>query len=194
MNDLPTNNIISKRNLYRCDREARVAKHRNQRFMVKNICNNMVQQQYGATARIKLIWRLIKCPGSCPVMLSNCETSWNIGHQEKVKERLQEKLKKECKGKRIHKKTSSNCKSWDGLCTSVEELYEIIQEKPYQQVQIVTNELTYFAHTHKTDNCQTTFTPTKWDFSCREIDEFCPFARRWWTQLVTYKWWSCKCI
>ena len=39
---LPTNNLVTERDLSRFDREAQVAKSRNRRFKAKNIRNNMV--------------------------------------------------------------------------------------------------------------------------------------------------------
>ena len=133
LNDLPTNNIISECDLSRFDRETRVAKSRS----------NIVLYNNNTDVKIDKVSRKLS------ILLSNHETSWNIGQQEKLKARLQEILKKSAKAKNFTKRLLQNYKSWDGPCTPVEELYEIIRGKPDQQVQIVKNEFTYFAQTHK---------------------------------------------
>ena len=126
LNDLPTNNIISERDLSRFDRETRVAKSRN----------NIVLYLNNTDVKIDKVSRKLS------ILLSNHETSWDVG--QKKTERSQKDTKRLKVTKRLQ-----NYKSWGGPCTPVEELYEIIRGKPDQQVQIVKNELTYFAQTHK---------------------------------------------
>ena len=118
-NDLLTNSILSERNLSRFNRQARVAKSRNWRFKWENICKNMVLYKNKTDVKIdKMSWKL-------SILLSKGETC-NIGQQEKLKARLQEKLKKSAKAKDYTKRLLQNCKSWGDLCTSEEELYDII--------------------------------------------------------------------
>ena len=49
---LPTNNLITERDLSRFDREAKVAKCRNRRFKAKNFWNNMIL--YKTEKQVKL--------------------------------------------------------------------------------------------------------------------------------------------
>ena len=53
--------------------------------------------------------------------------------QEKLKERLKEKLVKAKKGKGYIKKLLQNCKAWGGPCTTVDELHNILSGKDNQQ-------------------------------------------------------------
>ena len=73
----------------------------------------------------------------------------NQSQQEKLKQRLEEKLKKSARAEDYT--LLQNCKSWRGPATSIEELKQSLQEKPDQQVTIVRTELAYYVHTHKAD-------------------------------------------
>ena len=44
------------------------------------------------------------------------------------------------------------CKTWPGTCTSAEELHVAIRKHP-EQIFIAKTEMTYFAHTRKTEKC-----------------------------------------
>ena len=145
---LPTNNLIAERDLSRFDREANVAKSRNRRFKAKNIRNNMVL--YKSKNEIKLD----KLSKKLPIILSNRETNWNILQQEKLKRKLEEKLKKSSKAKDYTKNLLQNCKSWGGPCTTVEELQQILKKKSDRDVHIVKTELAYYAHTLKADKLE----------------------------------------
>ena len=84
-------------------------------------------------------------------ILNQREKGWNQSQQEKLKQRLEEKLKKGARAKDYTWKLLQNCKSWGGPATTVEELKQSLQEKPDQQVAIVKTELAYYVHTHKAD-------------------------------------------
>lgn len=142
---LPTNNLVTERDLSRFDREAKVAKSRNRRFKAKNIRNNMIL--YKTKKEIKLD----KLSRKITDILSARETKWNEGQQLKLKERLDAKLKKCAKSRDYTRKLLDNCKSWGGPCTSVEELHQILKEKSDQAEHVVKTELAYYAHSHKAD-------------------------------------------
>lgn len=142
---LPTNNLVTERDLSRFDREAQVAKSRNRRFKAKNIRNNMVL--YKTKSKIKVD----KISKQIAEMLNQREEKWNQSQQEKLKRRLEEKLKKSARAKDYTRKLLQNCKSWGGPATTVEELKQSLQEKPDLQVTIVKTELAYYVHTHKAD-------------------------------------------
>ena len=127
----------------RFDREVKVAKSKNRRFKARNIRNNMVL--YKSSKEIKLD----KLSRKLTAILSHRETQWNVLQQEKLKERLEAKLKNSLKSKDYTKKLLQNCKSWGGPCTTVEELQQILKEKGAQNVLIVKTELAYYAYTHK---------------------------------------------
>ena len=84
-------------------------------------------------------------------ILNQREERSNQSQQEKLKQRLEEKLKKSARAKDYTRKLLQNCKSWGGPATSVEELKQSLQGKPDQQVTIVKTELAYYVHTHKAD-------------------------------------------
>ena len=45
----------------------------------------------------------------------------------------------------------SNCKTWGGPCTSVDELHTVLKDRPNEQEHIIKTEHSYYAHTHKAD-------------------------------------------
>ena len=140
---LPTNNLITERDLSRFDREARVSKCRNRRFKAKNIRNNMVLYKNKSEYKIDKTSRKI-----CTILLER-ETKWNDKQKSKLKERLEMKLQKAVNSKDYTRRLLQNCKSWGGPCISVEELQQSLKSKPDQEVTIVRTELSYYVHTHK---------------------------------------------
>lgn len=142
---LPTNNLVTERDLSRFDREARVAKSRNRRFKAKNIRNNMML--YKTTKDLKIT----KMSRKIALILSKREDTWTANQKERLQQRLQEKLIKCAKAKDYTKKLLSNCKTWGGPCTSVDELHGILNAKPDEQERIVKTEHSYYVHTHKSD-------------------------------------------
>ena len=99
--------------------------------------------------------KLNKVSQKLSILLSNCETSCNIGLQENLKARLLEKLKMSERAINYMKRLQ-DCKSCGGQCTFEEELDELIVKKN-QQVQIVKKELIFFAYTHKADKIATPY-------------------------------------
>ena len=144
---LPTNNLVTERDLSRFDRDAQVAKGRNRRFKAKNVRNNMVVYKTKSEIKADKISKEI----AQFEILSQREERWNQSQQEKLKQRLKEKLKKSARAKDYTLKLLQNYKSWGGPATSIEELKQSLQEKPDQQVTIVKTELAYYVHTHKAD-------------------------------------------
>ena len=142
---LPTNNLVTERDLSRFDREAQVAKSRNRRFKAKNIRNNMVLYETKSEIKVDKISKKIA------EILNQREERWNHSQQEKLRQRLEEKLKKSARAKNYTRKLLQNCKCWAGPATSIENLKQSLQEKPDQQVTIVKTELVYYVHTHKAD-------------------------------------------
>lgn len=67
--------------------------------------------------------KIDKVSQKLPVLLSNCETSWNIGQQEKLKARLQGKLKKGAKVNDYTKRLLQKCK----LCSGVHLLKSLMR-------------------------------------------------------------------
>ena len=57
-----------------------------------------------------------------PEILNQHEERWNQSQQEKLKQRLEEKLKKSARAKDYTQKLLHNCKSWGGPATSIKEL------------------------------------------------------------------------
>ena len=98
------------------------------------------------------------------ILFSNSETSWNIGWQEKLLERLHEKLKKSAKAKNFTKTLLQIYKSCGSLCTSVEELYEIIDHRRETRSTGTDFEKRVdllCTYPQSEQNCQTTFIPAK---------------------------------
>ena len=144
---LPTNNLVTERDLSRFDRDAQVAKGRNRRFKAKNVRNNMVVYKTKSEIKAdKISKKIVQFE-----ILSQREERWNQSQQEKLKQRLKEKLKKSARAKDYTLKLLQNYKSWGDPATSIEELKQSLQEKPDQQVTIVKTELAYYVHTHKAD-------------------------------------------
>ena len=95
LEDLLTNNLVTERDLSRFNREAQVAKSRNRQFKVKNIRNNMVLYK---KQKVKL--QLIRFPKRyITEILNQHEERWNQSQHEKLKQRLEEKLKKSVRAK-----------------------------------------------------------------------------------------------
>ena len=70
----------------------------------------------------------------------------------KTKKKLKEKLKKSLKSKDYTKTLLQNCKSWGGLCATVEELQQILKKKCDNDVHIVKTELALlWSHSYKAD-------------------------------------------
>ena len=144
---LPTNNLVTERNLSRFDRDVQVGKGRNRRFKAKNVRNNMVLYKTKSEIKADKISKKI----AQFEILSQREERWNQSQQKKLKQRLKEKLKKSARAKDYTLKLLQNYKSWGDPATSIEELKQSLQEKPDQQVTIVKTELAYYVHTHKAD-------------------------------------------
>ena len=133
---LPTNNLVTERDLSRFDREAQVRKSRNKLFKAKNIPNNMVLYKTKGEIEADKISKKIA------EILNQHGERWNQSQQEKLKQRLEEKLKKSARAEDYT--LLQNCKSWRGPATSIEELKQSLQEKPEQQVTIVKTEHIYY--------------------------------------------------
>ena len=105
LDNLPTNNLKSERDLSRFDREARVARCRNRKFKAKNIRNNMVLHKTKNQIKVDRISKKIA------LILGDRETKWNNQQRQKQKERVAEKLKKAEKAKYYTGKLPCSCKS-----------------------------------------------------------------------------------
>ena len=109
----------------RFDRDAQVVKGKNRRFKAKNIRNNMVLYKTKSEIKVDKISKKI----AQFEILSQREERWNQSQQEKIKQRLKEKLKKSARAKDYTRKLLQNDKSWGGPATSIEELKQSLQEK-----------------------------------------------------------------
>ena len=83
-------------------------------------------------------------------ILHGRENIWNEEQEEKMRERLDLKLTKAKKAKDYTKRLLQDCKSWNGLCTTVDELHEVLRGKD-NQLMILKTEMAYYAHTHKAE-------------------------------------------
>ena len=64
------------------------------------------------------------------------------------------KLRKNAHAKDYQKKLLSDCKSWLGPCTSMDELMKVIRNNGDRSEFIVKTELAYYIHSHKADRFQ----------------------------------------
>ena len=100
---LPINNLVTERDLSRFNREAQVAKSRNRWFEAKNIQNNMVLYKTKSEIKVdKISKKIAEIP-------NQCEERWNQSQKEKLKQRLEEKLKKSARAKDYTRKLLQNC-------------------------------------------------------------------------------------
>ena len=79
-------------------------------------------------------------------LLNAREKKWDVQQKEKLKERIDKKSKDNIK------KLLTDCKSWFGPCTSMDELLHAT--KPDRAEFIVKTEMTYDAQTHEFDKIQ----------------------------------------
>ena len=87
-------------------------------------------------------------------LLDAREAEWTGAQKIKMKERIEEKMKKTSKVNDIIKRLLNDCKSWNGPVTSCEELMKVLNERPGRQHFILRTELSYFSNTHRTDKIQ----------------------------------------
>ena len=81
-------------------------------------------------------------------MLESKEKEWNAKQKELQIPRIQQKLFLSLKRK-DYKKFLQTGKSWDGPCTTQDELESTLASNPSIQEKIVKVEVTYYRHTHK---------------------------------------------
>ena len=111
MEDLPTNNLVTERDLPRFDREAQVSKSKNGLSKAKNIRNNMVLY------KIKCEIKIDKISKKIAEILNQRKEKWNQSQYEQLKQRLEDKLKKSARTKDYTQKLLHNCKSWGDPAT-----------------------------------------------------------------------------
>ena len=99
--------------------------------------------------KIKCEIKIDKISKKIAEILNQREEKWNQSQYEKLKQRLEDKLKKSARTKDYTQKLLQNCKSWGDPATWIEELKQSLQEKPDQQVITVKTELAYYVHIHK---------------------------------------------
>ena len=95
----------------RFDREAQVSKSKNGLSKAKNIRNNMVLY------KIKCEIKIDKISKKIAEILNQREEKWNQSQYEKLKQRLEDKLKKSARTKDYTQKLLQNCKSWGDPAT-----------------------------------------------------------------------------
>ena len=61
------------------------------------------------------------------------------------------RLRKAVHAKYYVKKLLQECKTWDGPCTTADELCHILTQKPDLERVIVRTEMAFFAHSHKAE-------------------------------------------
>ena len=83
-------------------------------------------------------------------VLADRENKWNEEQTIKMKERIKEKLKKAANQKDYTKKLLSECKSWRGPADSGEDLQAILKGRDNQS-HILRTEMSYYVHTHKSN-------------------------------------------
>ena len=64
--------------------------------------------------------------------------------KEKLKKRIEMKLRKTVQAKDYVKKLLQECKTWGGPCTTADELCYILTQKPDQEKVIVRTEMAFF--------------------------------------------------
>lgn len=143
--DLPTNNLITERNLSVFDQRAsKSARCRNRKFTAKGIRNDMVLYKSKVSEVEKSSKKLTR-------LLCEREKIWNEVQKGKVKERIEAKLKKSLRSKEYNRKLLVNCKTWSGPFASPEEMLMVINKHPDRAEHILRTEIAYLAHTQRSD-------------------------------------------
>ena len=122
-----------------------MAKYRNHKFKAKSIRNDIVlhHSSFKNTPdhHLKLIVKI----------LDKRECMWNKDQKKLHQKKILEKLEKAKKQSFYTDKLLTQCKSWKGPATSVDELLEILQKNPDQAIHIIRIELSYYRDTHRSD-------------------------------------------
>ena len=130
--------LTTERDLSQFDRDAKVARSRHRWFKAKNIRNNMML--YKTKQHIKVD----KLTKKLSLILGQFEAKWNNVQKEKLKKRIEMKLRKTVQAKDYVKKLLQECKTWGGPCTTADELCYILTQKPDQEKVIVRTEMAFF--------------------------------------------------
>ena len=87
-------------------------------------------------------------------LLDEKENQWTTNQRKASEERIKLKLQKAVNLNVMIMQLLSDCKSWGGPVTSAVEILEVLKRNPDKQKFILTAELAYFKHTHKTEKIQ----------------------------------------
>ena len=139
-----TSNIPAERNLAIFDKRCTVAKYRNYKFKAKTIRNAMVLHGSSFQNTPNKILKVVAAN------LDKREKVWTDQQMILHKQKIEEKIRLAEKQGQYTNKLLTQCKSWNGPITSVEELNVILKGKPNAE-EIVKTELTYYRNTHRSE-------------------------------------------
>ena len=84
--------------------------------------------------------------------LKECERSvWNPEQNECADNHMEKKIADGIRQRSYLNRLLSKCKTWNGQCTSVQELQRVLSIHGDIEQQIVRTELSYYKHTHPAD-------------------------------------------
>ena len=84
-------------------------------------------------------------------LLSKRETEWTEMQKQLQKKRIQRKIESSKSQSTYTKKLLQLCKTWNGPCTTPNELEECIRKRPELIQKIVKTELSYYCKTHQSE-------------------------------------------
>ena len=126
------------------DRRAVFAKTRNRNFKARGIRDDMVL--YNAHVQ-----KVNKVTRSVHELLLKQEIIWTKSQKELQRQRVLTKMAKSAQTQKYQDRLLIKCKTWGGPSTNIEELEEILSERPNMQEIIVRTELSYYRQCHRSD-------------------------------------------
>ena len=136
---------MSERDLAHFGKISAVARYGNYKFTAKQIRSNCVLYNSDTVTVNKNSYHLTK-------KLKERERSvWNPEQNECADNHMEKKIAEGIRQRSYLNRLLSKCKTWNGPCTSVQELQRVLSIHGDIEQQIVRTELSYYKHTHPAD-------------------------------------------